>query len=93
MGCRELAHESDQARDELGLAVIPVGKENVIGDVKETRVRPRLGDLAVDRKAAEPGVEHQDGRCGNHVRGRHLRGRHGRGFGEKPAAPQWLWIA
>ena len=56
----------DDALDQRRLALLAIGKEGVVGDVDVARVRPRLGDLAEDREAAEPGIEDKDGRQGRH---------------------------
>jgi len=58
----ELAHEREHARDQFGLGVPAIGKERVIGDIDEARIRPCLRGPRGGREAAEPGIEHQDGR-------------------------------
>jgi len=62
----QLAHQRGDARHQFRFAVAPIGKEGVVGHVEKTRIRPRLGDLAEDREAAEARIEDQDGRCGCH---------------------------
>jgi hypothetical protein len=59
----QLAHEVADARHKLRLAVAAVRKEGVIGDVKVTRARPRLGDFAENGQSAETGIEDENGRC------------------------------
>ena len=65
----QLVHHREHALDQLGLVLPAVGKERVVGGIDEARVRPRLGDLAMDGEPAEPGIEHQDGRRGCHANG------------------------
>ena len=65
----QLAHQGDDALDQFRLALAAVGKEGIVGDVEVARVGARLGDLAEDREAAEPGIEDEDGRRGGHSEG------------------------
>ncbi len=62
----QFAHQRDDPLDQRGLSLLAVGEEGVIGNIVIARVRPRIGDLAEDRKAAEPGIEHKDGRRRRH---------------------------
>ena len=64
VGLDQLAHEVDDARDQLRLAMPAIGKEGVIGDVDVAGVGARLGDLAKYREAAEPGIEDENGHGG-----------------------------
>jgi hypothetical protein len=59
----QLAHEVADAHHKFRLALAAVRKEGVIGDVKVTCVRPRLGDLAENGQSAETGIEDENGRC------------------------------
>ena len=57
----------DDAGDQRRFVVTAVGKERVVGDVDEARVRPRLRDLAEHGEAAEAGIEDQNGRGGRRL--------------------------
>ena len=56
----QLADERDHSLHELGFAMRAVGKERIVGDVDDARVRPRRLDLAKNREASQAGVEHEN---------------------------------
>ena len=62
----QFTDQRHDAADNGILAVMAVGKERVVGDVEIVRVGPYLDDLAVDRKAAETGIENDNGGIGIH---------------------------
>ena len=62
----QIADQRHDAGDERILAVVPVGKEGVVGDIDATGVRARIDDLAQHRQPAKAGIEHEDGRMLRH---------------------------
>ena len=54
-------NKADDMLDQRRLGESAIGKGRIVGDVEEIGVRPRGGDLAIDREAAEAGIEHQNG--------------------------------
>src|ERR1700719_4314287 len=63
----QLGHESAYALHKLGLPMTAIRKVGVVGDVDIARVRSCSRDLAINGQPAEPGIEHQNGRCTLHV--------------------------
>jgi hypothetical protein len=66
MGRDQFVHQRADVRHQLALALRVVGKEGVVRDIGVMRVGPRLGDLAENREAAEPGIEDEDRRRSRH---------------------------
>ena len=60
-------HQRDDPLDQRRLAVGAVGKERVVGDVDEARIRACRRDLAMDGEAAQPGIKHKDRRRARHT--------------------------
>jgi hypothetical protein len=64
----QFAEELDDASNQFGLGQRAIGKRRVVGDVEKIRVRPRRHDLAIDGKAAEPGIEDENCLSWRHAR-------------------------
>ena len=56
----QIAHERHDPLDQVRFAPAAIGKERIIRDVDETRIRTRLYDLAEHREAAQSGIENED---------------------------------
>ena len=63
----EIYPPGQNPHDEPALLHGPIGKTGVVGDIEETRVGARLGDLSIDGEPAETGVEDQDAGRGHRV--------------------------